>query len=107
MTTSNSIASASRKITWIGALLLAASAVACGGTTQSLLGTAPSAVSAVAATPDAGGTFATLKEGNGKGKDSTGKGPDSKGPDKGETPAAGTPAAGDTPDTGDPATGDD
>jgi len=101
MTTSNSIASASRKIMWIGTLLMAASAVACGGTTQSLLGTAPSGVPALAAAPDGGGTFGTLKDG--KGKDSTGKGPD-----RGDTPTAGTaPSNGGAPDTDadDPETG--
>jgi len=101
MTTSNSIASTSRKIMWIGTLLLAASAVACGGTTQSLLGTGPSGVPTVAAAPDAGGTFSTLKDG--KGKDSTGKGPD-----RGDTPTAGTaPSHGGAPDTDtdDPETG--
>jgi hypothetical protein len=100
MTTSNSIASTSRKIMWIGTLLMAASAVACGGTTQAL-GTAPSGVPAVAAAPDAGGTFGTLKDG--KGKDSTGKGPD-----RGDTPTAGTaPSNGGAPDTDtdDPETG--
>jgi hypothetical protein len=63
MTTSHSIES---KIMWTALMLFALSAAACGGSTQSMLGTAPSDVAAVAAATDDGGALSTLKEGNGK-----------------------------------------
>jgi hypothetical protein len=88
MTTFHSMASTTtRKIVWTAVILLAATAAACGGSTQGLAGTAPSQVSSVAAS-DNGGTFSLLKEGKGKGRPT---------PDIGTTPTTGT-----TPDPDDP-----
>lgn len=85
MTTSHSTESTiTRKIVWTGVLLLAATTVACGGSTQALSGTAPSDVSSIAAAMDNGGSFNVLKEGKGKGH--------------APAPELGTPTTGDTPD---------
>jgi hypothetical protein len=67
MTTSHSMQSMPHTIMWPALILLAAAAAACGGSTQSLAGTAPSQVSSVAA-PNDGGTFSLLKAGKGKGR---------------------------------------
>src|SRR6266545_3760578 len=68
MTTSHSMKSTtSHKIVWGAALLLAASAAACGSSPQSLAGTTPSVLSSVASATDSGGTFSALKTGKGKG----------------------------------------
>lgn len=56
-----------RKIMWTGVVLLAATAAACGGATQSATGTGPSPVSSIAAASENGGSFNLLKEGKGKG----------------------------------------
>ena len=77
MTTSHSIESTTHKFIWAAVILLAATAAACGGSTQGLAGTAPSQVSAVAAASDSGGSLSLLKEGKGKGRPS---------PDIGTTP---------------------
>jgi hypothetical protein len=55
-----------RTIVWTGVVLLAATAAACGGSTQAT-GTAPSQVSSIAAASEDGGSFGLLKEGKGKG----------------------------------------
>jgi hypothetical protein len=95
MITSHSIES-SRKIVWGALLVLAASTAACGGATQSMMGTAPSSLSAVASAPDTGGSFGTLKQGNGKGP---GRGGDA--PTTGTTPTTGTEPDADDPEAGD------
>jgi hypothetical protein len=77
MTTSHSIESTTRKFMWAAVILLAATAAACGGSTQGLGGTAPSQVSSVAAASDSGVSLGLLKEGKGKGRPS---------PDIGTTP---------------------
>jgi len=77
MTTSRSIESTTRKFMWAALIILAATAAACGGSTQGLAGTAPSQVSAVAAASDSGASLSLLKEGKGKGRPS---------PDIGTTP---------------------
>jgi hypothetical protein len=77
MTTSHLIESTTRKFMWAAVILLAATAAACGGSTQGLAGTAPSQVSSPAAASDSGGSLSLLKEGKGKGQPS---------PDIGTTP---------------------
>ena len=57
-----------RKIAWGALLMFAASAAACGGSPQAMTGTAPSTFAASESAPDAGSTFSTMKEGNGRGK---------------------------------------
>lgn len=92
MTHSHSTESTVRRpLIWLGIVLMAVSAAACGGTSQSLTGIAPSSLSAVAASTDGGGTFSALKEGKGKGP---GKG--------GDTPTTGT-----VPEADDPAEEED
>jgi hypothetical protein len=78
-----------RKIAWTAVMLMLAGVVAaCGGSTQTLPGTAPSFVSPLAGTTDGAGTFSPLKEGKGKG------------PDKG-APETGAPTTGESPEPGD------
>jgi hypothetical protein len=67
MTTSHSIESTTRQFTWAAVVLLAATTAACGGSTQSLAGTAPSQVSSLAA-PSGGGSFGLMKDGKEKGR---------------------------------------
>jgi hypothetical protein len=86
MSTFHSLES-THKIMWTGVVLLAATAAACGGSTQSVTGTAPSQVSSIAAANENGGTFNLLKEGKGKGHS----------PDPDETPTTGM-----TPEPDDP-----
>jgi len=88
MTTSHSV-EVSRKIVLGAIVVFAVSTAACGGAVQSMTGTAPSSLSALASAPDAGGAFSLLKEGNGKG------------PDRGGTPTTGTQPDADDPETGD------
>jgi hypothetical protein len=96
MTTSHSMKSTtSHKIVWGAALLFAASAAACGGSPQSLMGTTPSTLSSVASATDSGGTFSVLKAGKGKGPD---KGGDDTTPTAGTTLTTG---ADDGEETGD------
>jgi len=87
MMTSHSTESITRKIGWTAMVLLAATAAACGGSTQNVAGTAPSLVSPIVAS-DGTGTLGLLKEGKGKG-------------------GHGTPAIGTTPEPDDPDAGDD
>lgn len=56
-----------RKIVWAAVILLAATAAACGGSTQGIAGTAPSLVSPIAGATEGAGSFNLLKEGKGKG----------------------------------------
>ena len=90
MTTFHSMDSTiTRKIMWTGVVLLAATVAACGGSTQSATGTAPSQVSSIAAASENGGSFNLLKEGKGKGGHSP-------------APEIGTPTTGDTPEPDEP-----
>ena len=73
-----------RKIQWTGVVLLAATVAACGGSTQSMTGTAPSQVSSIAAASEQVESLSLLKEGKGKGHP--------------PAPDTGTPTTGTTPD---------
>ena len=75
-----------RQIVGTAVILLAATVAACGGSTQTATGTAPSLVSPVATATDGTGTFGLLKQGKGKGP----------GSDHSPTPTTGT-----TPDPDD------
>jgi len=87
MMTSHSMKSTiTRKILWTAMVLLAATAAACGGSTQNVAGAAPSLVSPSVAN-DGTGTLGLLKEGKGKGGH--------------DTPAIGTTPEPDDPDAGD------
>src|SRR5262245_5347641 len=94
MTTSRSMESTiTRKILFAGAVLLAATVAACGGSTQAMTGTTPSQVSSIAAASENGGSFSLLKEGKGRGHS--------------PAPEIGTPTTGTTPDPDDPEADDD
>src|SRR5215212_7541942 len=69
-----------RKIVCMAVLLVAATVAACGGSTQSVAGTAPSQVTPLAVGSEGAGAFSPLKEGKGKGGHS----------DVGTTPTTGT-----------------
>jgi hypothetical protein len=64
-----------RKVAWVAVILLAATAAACGGSTQGITGTAPSLVSPIAGATDGAGSFSLLKEGKGKGHSDVGTTP--------------------------------
>jgi hypothetical protein len=85
-----------RKTMFAALLTVAALAAACGGTTQSLTGTAPSAMSTTASASALAGTLGTFKEGNGRGH---GKGDD--GFVTGMPPAIGEPDAREPGEDGD------
>ena len=68
MTTLHSVES---KIVWGALTMFAVATTACGGATQSMAGTAPSSLSAASGAANVGGSFGLLKEGKGKGPDSS------------------------------------
>ena len=89
MTTSYSMElTITRTIACTGVVLLATTFAACGGSTQAMMGTAPSDVSSIAAATENGGSFSPLKEGRGKGHS--------------PAPELGTPTTGHTPEGDDP-----
>jgi hypothetical protein len=66
MNTYHPIEPATRTMLWTAMVLLAVAVTACGGSTQTTTGTAPSIVAPLASASDGAGTLDLLKEGKGK-----------------------------------------